>query len=113
VWLNRTILILFAGCLLWADETRKPGDRTPPPKADGNFSVMSGTVVELEPGRITILRAVAGKAAEKHTFITTPETTIEGKLKVKARVTVGYVKGEEAGTAVRIIVRTSSQPQKK
>ena len=113
MWLNRTILILFAGCLLLADETQKAGDRTPPPKTDGNFSVMSGTVLELETGRITISRAVAGKAAEKHTFVTTPETTVEGKLRVRARVTVGYVKGDEADTAVRIIVRTSSQPQKK
>jgi hypothetical protein len=94
-------------------ETQPPPDKNPPAKADSNFSFMSGTVSEILSDSITITRNVAGKASEKHTFQTTAETTIEGKLKVKARVTIGYVKGEDTNTAVRIIVRSSSPPAPK
>jgi hypothetical protein len=82
-------------------------------KPDSNFFFMSGVVTDLQENHLTITRTPAGKAAEKHTFVTTPETTIEGKLRLKARVTVGYVKGETEDTAVRIIVRPASPPSKK
>ena len=39
----------------------------------------------------------------------TPETHIEGKPKVKSRVTVQYVADEEGDRAVQIIVRSPSQ----
>ncbi len=70
---------------------------------------VSGTVAELPPGKIVVNRAVLGKPAEYHTFLVTNETTIEGQLRVDARVTVGYrnVEGSEP-VAVRIIVRPSA-----
>jgi len=73
---------------------------------------MSGTVSEVAADHVTLTRVVADRTVEKHAFLLTAETTVEGKLKVKARVTVGYVKGEDEDTAVRIIVRSSQRPKK-
>jgi hypothetical protein len=50
---------------------------------------------------------VSGRT-ENRTFRITPDTKVEGKLKVKVRVTVRYV-GDDAGeTAMLIVVRTST-----
>ncbi len=114
MWLNRSILFLVAGLTVVAGgplaaSAWDSSPQEPPSKPESTFFFMSGTVSELESDRLTITRVVAGRATEKHAFVMTAETTVEGKLRIKARVTVGYVKGEEADTAVRIIVRSSSQ----
>lgn len=106
-----TGLICLAGAPRATDAQSAPS-QDPPTKTEPTFFFMSGTVSELANDRMTITRAVAGRATEKHAFLLTTDTTVEGKLKVKARVTVGYVKGEEADTAVRIIVRSSQGPRK-
>jgi hypothetical protein len=76
-----------------------------PPSAEANYEFVSGTVAELPPGRLVVNRAVIGKPAEHRTFLVTGETKIEGKLKLGARVTVGFKPTEEGDLAVRIIVR--------
>lgn len=113
VWLNRAIQVSLVVLLTLAAGPARADPKSPQAKTDANFFFMSGVVTELQDNHITITRTPSGKAAEKHTFVTTPETTIEGKLKLKARVTVGYSKGETEDTAVRIIVRPPSTPPAK
>jgi hypothetical protein len=61
----------------------------------------SGTIVEIDAQRITVSRTVLGKDSATRTFQITPETRIEGKPRVKSRVTVRF----EGDRAVHIIVR--------
>jgi hypothetical protein len=72
---------------------------------DRNYEFVSGTISELPPGKIVVNRAVLGKPAEDRTFLITSETKIEGNLKIKARVTVGFKPSSEGDVALRIIVR--------
>jgi hypothetical protein len=79
------------------------------PPADAQYEFVSGTVMELPPGKIVVNRAVIGKPAENRTFLIGADTKVEGRLRPKARVTVGFRRGEEAEpTAVRIIVRSQT-----
>jgi hypothetical protein len=83
-------------------------EQDPPAEAPSDF--VSGTVVDFQAGRLVVNRAVAGQPAENHTFSLTPETKIEGRLKVQARVTVGFKTTESGETvAVRVIVRPQSE----
>ena len=102
VWPVGTVVVClylsFAGEVIPAQD--------PPPATEQNYEFVSGTITELPPGRIVVNRAVIGKPAENRTFLITAETKIEGKLRTKARVTVGFKPGEEGDVAVRIIVRS-------
>jgi hypothetical protein len=69
----------------------------------------SGVVTTLAEDRITVFKTVLGKSSETRTFLITPETRVEGKLRVKARVTVRYTKEEEGDRALHIIVRSSQK----
>lgn len=117
MWLKRSLLVLAAGlvCLAITPPAIHAGSQAvqdPPAKPESTFFFMSGTVSELSKTHITITRAAGGRATEKHAFLLTAETTVEGKLRLKARVTVGYVKGEDDDTAVRIIVRSAQGPRR-
>lgn len=79
-----------------------------PPKADVS-SFFAGTVVELSSQKITVLRSVLGKTSERRTFLLEPETKVEGKLRVKARVTVRFVTRDEGDVATSILVRSSGK----
>lgn len=107
VWPIRTavvcLLLSICGMCLPAQE--------PPPAAEPNYEFVSGTIAELPPGRIVVNRALLGKPPENRTFIVNGETKIEGKLRVKARVTVGFKPSEEGDVAVRIIVRSNQSPK--
>jgi hypothetical protein len=96
VWLLKfvVLLALIASVCLNGQE----------PDPEGN-AIVSGTVTDLPPGRIVVNRAVLGKPPEERTFLITSETKIEGRLRVNARVTVGYRPSEEGDIATRIIVR--------
>jgi hypothetical protein len=52
---------------------------------------------------------VLGKNSETRTFLITKETRIEGKLRLKARVTVRYTHDDEGNRALHIIVRTTQK----
>jgi hypothetical protein len=82
-----------------------------PPQEEPNepgYDFVSGTVMDLPPGKIIVNRAVIGKPPENRTFVITPDTKIEGKLRTRVRVTVGFRTGEEGEpVAVRIIVRNN------
>jgi hypothetical protein len=71
----------------------------------------SDTVVELSSTQVTISRSILGSAAEKRTFLLKPETRVEGHLRTKARVTVGFVTTDE-GDIARLIVVREKQPKK-
>jgi hypothetical protein len=65
----------------------------------------SGTVVSYSADKVTVARTVLGKNSSSRLFAITSETRIEGKLKVKVRVTVQYITKDEVDYAVHIIVR--------
>ena len=58
---------------------------------------------------MTVLKAVRGKTPETLTFLISKDTRVEGKLRMKARVTVRYADDEDGHRAVHIIVRTSQK----
>jgi hypothetical protein len=72
------------------------------PQPDQYFS---GVVTKLEAGKITVTRTVLGKEDATKTFVVTAETRTEGKPKLKARVTVRFVTGDEGDRALHIVVR--------
>jgi len=69
----------------------------------------SGIVTSLSEDKITVVRTVLGKNSDMRTFSITSETRVEGKLRLKVKVTVRYVKDEEGDRALHIIVRTSQK----
>lgn len=79
--------------------------------SESNYEFFSGTILQMPTGSITVSRAVLGKA-ENRIFLITNATVIEGKLKMKARVTVGYKPTNDGDLAVRIIVRPPQQQKK-
>jgi hypothetical protein len=70
-----------------------------------SYEFFSGTVAEIQQSRLTVVRTVPGKPPEKHTFILKPDTRVEGKLRTRSRVTVGYISTEEGDIALRVVVR--------
>lgn len=91
----------------------KPNHNASPksePKYDHTFS---GPIVDLSATNITVSRSILGKAAEKRTFLIQTDTRIEGKLRVHARVTVGYVSTDDGDVARLIVVRSQRQSDKK
>ena len=75
----------------------------------------SGTVLEFSDDKVTVSRAVLGKAAENRTFQINSETKIEGKLRAKSRVTVRFTTRESVDVALSILVRDrpEREPKKK
>ncbi len=88
------------------DATEK---KTEEPKPETFFA---GTVIELTPEKITVLKDALGKK-EKRVFRVTPDTKCEGKLKAKVRVTVRYVPSDDGETAELIIVRSQQKKTQK
>jgi hypothetical protein len=77
------------------------------PKPDAFFA---GTVIESTPEKLTVSRMVRGKT-EKRSFAVTPDTKVEGKLRLKVRVTVRYTTDDDGDTATRILVRAGQRPK--
>jgi len=109
--------LLALAVILWAAPMPQEGS-TPPtqpaqktePKYDDTFS---GPIVEISQNRITVSRSILGKPAERRSFWIKPDTRVEGKLKVRVRVTVGFVTTDEGDIARLIVVRASTPPPKK
>ena len=100
------LLLLALACQICA--LRAADDQETPAEAPSDF--VSGTVVEIPQGKLGVNRAVVGQPPENHTFTVTPETKIEGRLRVNARVTVGFKTTEEGeSVAVRVIVRGNQE----
>jgi len=73
----------------------------------------AGIITALSDTSVTVTRTVLGKESTVHTFAISADTHVEGKPKLKSRVTVRYVSDENGDRAVRIIVRGSATPPKK
>ena len=68
--------------------------------------IFSGTVTQVTDRSLTLVRKVPGQQAVTREFIRDDKTTVEGKLRNKARVTVRYKALDDGGfLAVHIIVR--------
>ena len=71
--------------------------------------LFSGTIAELEAKRIIVHRRSSGDLPdEKRTFLITNSTKVEGQLRLSARVTIGFLSGDQGDVATRIIVRPLS-----
>jgi len=118
VQLPLALLLVVGGTLLtsggWSQETVNPesakNESKSEPKYDETFS---GPIVELSATKITVSRSILGKPAEKRTFWIKPDTRIEGKLRVRVRVTVGYVASDDGDVARLVVVRSQKQSEKK
>jgi hypothetical protein len=75
------------------------------PPAEQYFS---GTVVSYVEEKVTVARTVLGKNSSSRYFTITGDTLVEGKLRVKVRVTVQYITKDEVDYAVHIIVRNQT-----
>jgi hypothetical protein len=108
------ILVIVGGALFtmggWSQETAKAASSKSEPKYDDTFA---GPIVELSATKITVSRSILGKPAEKRTFWIKPDTRIEGKLRVRAKVTVGFVTTDEGDVARLVVVRTAQKPPEK
>jgi hypothetical protein len=80
-----------------------------PPAEQPRSEFFSGVITALADDKITVFKTVLGKSSETRAFSITPDTRIEGKLRLKARVTVRYVREEDGDCALHIIVRPSSK----
>lgn len=80
-----------------------------PAENEVKLAFFSGTVTEFSETKLTVLREVMDRDPEERTFVINAETKIEGTLKSKVRVTVGYAEEEQAHVAVRIIVRAETK----
>ena len=108
------VLIVFAVCLAGvaagAQEEGSP-HKAESAKTEPKYSeTFSGTIVEVSAAQTTVSRSILGKPAEKHTFLIKSDTRIEGKLRVKAKVTVGFVITDDGDVARLIVVRTAQRP---
>ncbi len=75
------------------------------PAYDDTFG---GPIVELTALKLTVSRNVLGKT-EKKTFLIKQDTRIEGKLKLKEKVTVGFVLTDEGAIARLIVAHPSGK----
>lgn len=73
------------------------------PEYDDTFS---GSVVQLAAANVTVSRSILGKPAEKRTFSIKSDTRVEGKLRMNAKVTIGFVTSDDGDVARLIVVRT-------
>jgi hypothetical protein len=115
VWLKLAKTFVLTGGLLFVTSLAaqeptppKPDDQKTEPQYDDTFS---GPIVELSSEKVTVSRSILGKPAEKRTFWIKQDTKVEGKLRVKAKVTVGFVTSDDGDIARLIVVR--GQQQKK
>ncbi len=108
--------MVVGGALLasasWSQETAKPDGAKNEPKSEPKYDeTFSGPIVELSATNITVSRSILGKPAEKRTFSIKPDTRIEGKLRVRAKVTVGFVTTDDGEDVARLVVVRTSQKQ--
>jgi len=88
-----------------------PQTQEQPPAEQPVDQYFSGTVVSYAAEKVTVARTVLGRNSSSRFFTITPDTRIEGKLRVKVRVTVQYITKDEIDYALHIIVR--NPPAKK
>jgi hypothetical protein len=106
----RFIIFGILTCLLACPILAPAQTAQDPPAEQPKDQFFAGYITAVSDTEITVSRTVLGKQSSTRTFQITPETKIEGKPKVKAKVTVQFVAAEEGDRAVHIIVRENSTP---
>jgi hypothetical protein len=101
----RVLLVAAFSSILIPAAMGMPQRVTPVQAAEEKEEFFSGTAVEVTQERLTVSRTILGKPPESRTFIITPSTKIEGKLKENTRVTVRFAAGEGGDVALSILVR--------
>ena len=108
---------MVVGALLTSGRSQEPAKSESPknqPKSEPKYDeTFSGLIVELSATKITVSRSILGKPAEKCTFAIKPDTRVEGKLRVRAKVTVGFVTTDEGDIARLVVVRPAQKPPDK
>ncbi len=110
VWarLSRVVLLALAAnvsVLPAQDAAPKPE----PPKSEPLYEdTFSGPILAYSDEKITVSRTILGKTEERSFWIK-PDTKIEGKLKVKVKVTVGFVSSDAGDVAKLIVVRAQKK----
>ena len=117
VRLRLAAVLFVVGALLtsggWSQDHANP-DKSAGAKSEPKYDeTFSGLIVEVSAGKITVSRSILGKPAEKCIFSIKPDTRIEGKLRVRAKVTVGFVTTDEGDVARLVVVRTAQKPADK
>lgn len=105
VWGLIPRLVIIAGLCSGAPVVPRITAQQAQATAPEESETFSGNVVDLTADKVTVSRSILGSAAEKRTFLLKPETRIEGHLRTKARVTVGFVTTTEGDVAQLIVVR--------
>ncbi|MCU1338724.1 MAG: hypothetical protein JWO19_4305 [Bryobacterales bacterium] len=73
----------------------------------------TGTLVENAADHLKVSRVLQGKTEER-VFHVNPQTKIEGgRLRLRERVTVRYISGDDSDTAILVIVRSATTPAPK
>jgi hypothetical protein len=103
--LRASVVCLTIASSAFAQTTPQQQNQEPPPAEQPADQYFSGTVVSYAGEILIVARTVLGKNSTSRHFKVNSETQIEGKLKVKARVTVQYITRDEADHAIHIIVR--------
>jgi hypothetical protein len=117
VRLRLAALLFVGGALLtsggWSQDHANP-DKSAGAKSEPKYDeTFSGLILEVSAAKITVSRSILGKPAEKCIFSIKPDTRIEGKLRVRAKVTVGFVTTDEGDVARLVVVRTAQKPPDK
>ena len=82
-----------------------PRQDSPPQDAAAKANIFSGMVTALSPSSVTVNRKGLGPDSVSRLFTIDSNTRVEGKLRVRAKVTVLFATTEDGMLAVRIIVR--------
>lgn len=96
----------------WAQENasvQKPSHNDKLKSEPAYDQTFSGPIIELTATRITVSRSILGKPAEKRSFWIKSDTRVEGKLRVRVKVTVGYITTDDGDVARLVVVRTSKK----
>ena len=81
-------------------------------ESEAQTDTFSGTVTELKSDRVAVRRSIAGSNVENKVFLIQSDTRVEGKLRLKARVTVGFISNENGDAVARLIVVRQTTPKK-
>jgi len=104
--------IVMALAAVTGTPAAQPQEALATQQSEAQTDTFSGSVTELKPDRVTVRRSIAGSTAESRVFLIQSDTRVEGKLRLKARVTVGFVANEAGDAVARLIVVRQTQPKK-
>jgi hypothetical protein len=80
--------------------------QAPAPKAAPAATYFSGTVTDIKPDAVTVVRQLPARQPVSRTFSMDAKTRVEGKIHEQARVTVRYANQPDGSyRAIHIIVR--------